>query len=735
MEDRRHIAVMFTDIVGYTALMGSDEDKAFDMLKRNHTIHATLIKKHNGKLIKEVGDGTLASFPLASDAVRCAMDIQKEARSQKIPLKIGIHQGEMVMVGADVLGDAVNVASRLQESAEEGCISISGKVYSDVKNKAGIEAEFIEEQRFKNVEDPIKVYKVRCEEEDAEPISEQQPAKKNKLPYYIIAGLVVVIAAILIWQLLPMKDTGSGPMEVLDKSIAVLPFRNDSPDQENEYFCNGMMEDILNNLQKVEDLRVRSRTTVEQYRDNKKDVGKIANELDVTFIVEGSVQKVGDNIKITVQLIEADKDDHLWSETYVGKYTDEIFDFQINTAKKIAASLAAVITPEEEKQIDRMSTSEIKAYDFCIRAEHERLIYWRTSEKKHLKTSHNLSDKALQIDPKYPRAILSKGNTFLAEENYDSALFFAEKVIILDSENSSAYGLMGECYWFMGQDDLAIENYLKAINLPAKDDMWLWYHVALGRVYSWRKNDIIKALPYLEKGLEMEQLDLWSTYYYIGLCYIHIGDYEKARKYFTLSMDIDHMCNGNVIYYLWTFAVQGKLNEYESYTDSICSIIDCDQQCIRFLFYANCLQKEYNEAESIYGQFGEVGRIPGRLDSLYLANVYQRLNKEDEAMAMIEQLVPELKSQLRENNTWANYYFLSATLSLKGEKEEALQYLTKAVEVGLGNGYHDYILIDPTFENLHDDPEFKAIVKRAQDEKAAIRAQVQEMIESGEIDL
>ncbi|MFC2124598.1 adenylate/guanylate cyclase domain-containing protein [Bacteroidota bacterium] len=139
-EDRRHIAVMpachgkarapagrFTDIVGYTALMGSDEDKAFDMLKRNHTIHATLIKKHNGKLIKEVGDGTLASFPLASDAVRCAMDIQKESKSQNIPLKIGIHQGEMVMVGADVLGDGVNVASRLQEISAEGCITISAQ--------------------------------------------------------------------------------------------------------------------------------------------------------------------------------------------------------------------------------------------------------------------------------------------------------------------------------------------------------------------------------------------------------------------------------------------------------------------------------------------------------------------------------------------------------------------------------------------------------------------------------
>ena len=157
MEDRRHIAVMFTDIVGYTALMGSDEDRAFDMLKRNHAIHEILIKKRKGKLIKEVGDGTLASFPLASDAVRCAMEIQKEAKSQNIPLKIGIHQGEMVMVGADVLGDGVNVASRLQESAEEGCISISGAVYRDVKNKAGITAEYLEDKTFKNV-DEVKAY-------------------------------------------------------------------------------------------------------------------------------------------------------------------------------------------------------------------------------------------------------------------------------------------------------------------------------------------------------------------------------------------------------------------------------------------------------------------------------------------------------------------------------------------------------------------------------------------------
>ena len=164
-EERRLAAIMFTDIVGYTALMGSDEDKAFNMLKRNHEIHENLIKQFNGTLIKEIGDGTLASFSLASDAVRCAMEIQKACKEQNIPLKIGIHEGEMVFAGADVLGDGVNIASRLQESAEEGCITISGSVYRDIKNKAGIRTEFIEEKSFKNVDEPIRVYKVLCEEE------------------------------------------------------------------------------------------------------------------------------------------------------------------------------------------------------------------------------------------------------------------------------------------------------------------------------------------------------------------------------------------------------------------------------------------------------------------------------------------------------------------------------------------------------------------------------------------
>ena len=204
-EDRRHAAIMFTDIVGYTALMGRDEDAAFDMLARNHALHEALIEKHHGILIKEVGDGTLASFPLASNAVRCAIDIQKEAKAQDIPLKIGIHEGEMVFAGTDVLGDGVNIASRLQEDAKEGCINISAAVYSNIKNKVDIQTTKIGEKFFKNVDEPVKVYEVHCEKEA---VQEALPEKtQNKRLYYAISGiLVLIVAVVLIWFIYPRQQ-------------------------------------------------------------------------------------------------------------------------------------------------------------------------------------------------------------------------------------------------------------------------------------------------------------------------------------------------------------------------------------------------------------------------------------------------------------------------------------------------------------------------------------------------
>ena len=206
-QTHRHAAIMFTDIVGYTALMGADEDKAFEVLKKNQEIHNDLIKQFNGTLIKEMGDGMLISFNLASDAVRCAIEIQKACKEQDIPLRIGIHEGEMVFAGSDtdVLGDGVNIASRLQEDAKKGCIHISSSVYKNVRNKADINTRFVEERTFKNVAEPVKVYQVLADGEVQTPVANNLKSNNKKYLYFIVAGIVIVIAAILAWNFFTCK--------------------------------------------------------------------------------------------------------------------------------------------------------------------------------------------------------------------------------------------------------------------------------------------------------------------------------------------------------------------------------------------------------------------------------------------------------------------------------------------------------------------------------------------------
>ena len=193
---RRLAAIMFTDIVGYTALMGIDEDKAFEILKKNKKIHTKLINQFNGTLIKEMGDGMLISFDLASEAVRCAIEIQKASKEQDIPLKIGIHEGEMVFADADVLGDGVNIASRLQEDAEKGCIHISSSVYKNVRNKADINTRFVEERTFKNVAEPVKVYKVKIEKDESpedDPIRLKHPPKLAGRKVMIVGAVIITL--------------------------------------------------------------------------------------------------------------------------------------------------------------------------------------------------------------------------------------------------------------------------------------------------------------------------------------------------------------------------------------------------------------------------------------------------------------------------------------------------------------------------------------------------------------
>jgi TolB-like protein len=406
-EDRRLAAIMFTDIVGYTALMGSDEDKAFRVLRKNRQIQRPIIKKYRGEWLKEMGDGILASFHTASDAVRCAGDIQQAVIKEGIALRIGIHEGEVVFEGGDVLGDGVNVASRLEGMADEGCINISGAVYKDIKNKSGITAEFIGEKELKNVEEPVKVYKVRCEEYVKDDLQNVLPEKsKKKLLYYILGSiLIMIISLALIWHLY-LKKQSDVETRTIERSIAVLAFNDQSPNGDQEWLGDGVADEILNVLTKVEGLKVIGKTSSFSFKGKDATIKEIGEKLNVKTVLEGSVSKIGNQLRITAQLIDVDSEAHIWSDKYDREAAD-ILDIIDEVAKNISGSLISELSIEEAANIKMVYQPQAEAYEYLIKAQYIAKEYNARHENEDgFFSAREMYLKAISIDPDYVDAIV-----------------------------------------------------------------------------------------------------------------------------------------------------------------------------------------------------------------------------------------------------------------------------------------------------------------------------------------
>ncbi len=743
---RQLAAIMFTDIVGYTKLMGEDEEKAFELLKKNRAVQRPIIEKFSGRWLKEIGDGVLASFPTVTDAVYCAATIQNTCENEPdLKLRIGIHEGEVVFEGDDVFGDGVNIASRLEPLAPIGGILVSESVHRNLGNKTNIVSTFLREEKLKNVKEPIKIYSVQVEGvepvvvpelSDAPKRASQKVRNPRKVAFTVAGVLIILLLSYFLYSTFntqqALTDT---PPEITDKSIAVLPFFNDSPDQDNEYFCNGMFDEIITHLQKIADLRVKSRTSVEQYRNPDRDIREIAEELEAAFLVEGSVRKAGDNLRITVQLIDAKTGDHLWAETYDGKYTDNIFEFQSNIAKQVAATLKIAISPEDEQRIEQPPTTEILAWDIYQRGIDEVDRYVSLGDKKYLESARDFFRKAQELDPKYSRAFHGLGHSFLMERILDSAIFYADKAIELNPEDSYGYHLKGSTYADMGNNpDLALEYLSKADKLGPNNN---WTNMMLGRVYFYQKKDVQKGLSYMNKALRLGGRAQSTIYQNIGSMFNSIGYYERANEYFkhALSMQDDCMGSGG---YVRTLRLQGRIEPARQFLDSLCEEGTCENICNREKFYFHLLLKEFDQAEPYFNQYiqlAEEGARASSFDSAYFAYMYKELGKEQEMLTLLNSFLNSLEGQLGEEKRWQTYLNLAFIYAMREEKAKALQYLTEAAELGLGKGWHDFIEIHPIFESLRDDSEFQAIVKQAQNEKAALRAQVREMEERGELDL
>ena len=340
--ERRLAAILAADVVGYTALMGADETGTLQRLTDlRHEIIEPLIDEHHGRVVKLMGDGLLVEFASVVDAVACALAWQDGVAEQEVDVgegkrllfRIGINVGDVIVEGDDIHGDGVNIATRLEGQAEPGGICLSGDAYRQVKGKLEADFEDLGERDLKNVAEPIRIYRIAVDR----------------------SGAVVELAA---------KD----PLPLTDKpSIAVLPFTNMSGDPEQEYFADGITEDIITDLSKLSNLRVAARNSSFVYKNVQMTIQQIASELHVLYVLEGSVRKSGENVRITAQLVDGSTDGHIWAERYDRRLSN-IFELQDEIATSIVEALKVNISPQEEQAFEKYATRDVNAYENYLRA-------------------------------------------------------------------------------------------------------------------------------------------------------------------------------------------------------------------------------------------------------------------------------------------------------------------------------------------------------------------------------
>ena len=581
---RELAAIMFSDVVGYTAIMGRDEREGLRAVSEHRARLRAILPRFNGRLIGEVGDGTLSSFHSAVDAVNCARELQATlVEHPDLCLRIGIHVGDVVFTDNTVLGDGVNVASRIHELAPPGGSCISERVYEEIRNKPEFQVKDLGEKKLKNVPRPIHVYAltaVSAPGQHRSPIGlaagvGKSIANRRKLAVVGALLIVAIVAGIATWRrLLPGSAVQLVTAPPGVRSIAVLPLANLSGDPAQEYFADGMTDELITDLAKINGLRVISRTSVMKFKgEHREQLPEIAKALNVDTIVEGSVLLVGDKVRITAQLIDAPSDKHLWAESYE-RDTRDVLTLQDEVASTIASQIDVALTPSEQARFAKPRPVNPAALEAYL----EGVYFVGKQTGEGIQKGKEYFEQAIKIAPDYAPGYAGLGAYYvvagdLVVANKDAmpkAKELLETALQLDDTNADAHLWLATMHWNYDYDWVAAEKeFLRAIELaPGNslahagygfmrlwqarfdeaereiklaqelDPLSAWYYVAMGQVFNVR-GDSTKALEQCRKAIEIDS-NYWPAYTYcFGLSYDFMGDHQRSLKAFEKGVAIE----------------------------------------------------------------------------------------------------------------------------------------------------------------------------------------------------
>lgn len=547
--DRRLAAILAADIVGYSRLMGRDEEGTLRLL---HTLQEEVIgpriAEHHGRIFKLMGDGVLAEFPSVVEAVRCAIEMQAAIaeRNQRIPedqrilYRIGINLGDIVVEGTDIFGDGVNVAARLEGLADPGGICVHRAVRNEVRDRLNVAFEDMGEIEVKNIARPVRAFRV-LPGATTEPVRTRAAAgrkpRRLRLAAAAAASLVVVGAgaAGLWWQ--PWREAGVTSAavcaQVPDKpSVAILPFANLSTNQDEAYFADGLGTDLINQLSQVSGLFVVDRNSVFGYREIAAKPQQVSCDLGVRYVLEGSVQRSGSRLRISVQLIDAQAGHNMWSEKYDREVAD-IFALQDDVIGRIVSALAVKLTSSEQQKIARIPTDNLEAYDYYLRGETENFY---KANFNNIGRVLGFYEKAITLDPNFAEAYagyaraaveiwrLDYDNVMPAAVARKNAYEAAGRALTLDPGNARAYAALAILQLGDKRHAEAIESARKAVSLNPNDAEAV-SNLAIVLAYSGQPDEAVEAI---EQALRLNPAPVPAFQLLAGKVFYLARQYDRA---------------------------------------------------------------------------------------------------------------------------------------------------------------------------------------------------------------
>ncbi|MEJ2759543.1 MAG: adenylate/guanylate cyclase domain-containing protein, partial [Anaerolineales bacterium] len=542
---RKLAAILSADVKGYSRLMGEDEEHTIKTITDYRETISDIISKHKGRVVDSPGDNILAEFASALDVVNSAIEIQEKLAeknaylpdTRKMEFRNGINLGDIVQEGDRIYGDGVNIAARIEGLADPGGVCISRNVCDQVKKKLmNLGYKYIGAHDVKNISEPVRVYKILMEPQFAgKMIGEEkvEPKLGKRVALAVVFVLLLIVGGLLIWR------TASPPVEVAsvekmafplhDKpSIAVLPFDNLSGDPEQEYFSDGITEDLITDLSKISGLFVIARNSVFTYKDRAVKITEVGRELGVRYVLEGSVRKANNRVRITAQLVNATTEGHLWAERYDRNLRD-IFALQDEVTQKIVAALAVKLTEDEQKRLAHKYTDNMAAYDLVLQGKE----YNNRFTKEANDQARQMYERAIELDPEFAFAYSLLSLTQFYEWSFgwsndprtlEQSFELAQKAIALDESLPLGHAMLGQVYLWKKQHDRAIAELENAIALSPNDAKSL---AILAGILNWNGRPE-EAIMWIRKAMTLNPMYpawyLWN----LGHSYFLLNQYEKA---------------------------------------------------------------------------------------------------------------------------------------------------------------------------------------------------------------